>query len=118
MKPTWKLIVGPTLLAGAITALYMVSIDLSQPNRADIAFALMILLAQFNCYIAYRWFEKGFMTFERLKAQEEVASGIIKKLIKKYAPDEKPETVMETIVADELGVVISDLKNIIEKHKS
>lgn len=115
---TLKLLIAPIVLILAVTVIYAVSIDLNTINRADIAFGLMGILALANAWIAYRWFGKGFQTFEMMKHQEKVATSIITKLIRKYEPNEKHETVIENILTEQLSDVVKDLTAIIDKHKS
>jgi len=117
MKTSLKLFVGPMILVTAIAIMYAVSIDLNAINRADVAFSLMGILASFHVWVAYRWFQKGFMTFELMKTQEKVATSIIEKLIKKYEPNNF-KGVVDELLADELGAAVSDLTKIIDKHKS
>jgi len=115
---TLKLLVGPTLLIVAVMTIYVVSIDLTAINRADVAFGLMSFLATLNAWIAFRWFQKGFATFEMMKQQEKVASDIIEKLIKRFSKDGDHQSVVETILSDQLSSVVKDLTKIIDKHKS
>lgn len=102
----FKLLLVPAVIIGALFAMYIVSVPLDTINRADIAFCLMGLTAAVHAYMAFQWYQRGYMTFKHHQMHTEATSFIIDKIINDLVPKEEQEAYMKKLTDDQIKEVM------------
>ena len=105
------------VLITAISSMYYMSVDMTNFNRADASMILMTLLAVFYLYTASKWYHIGYITFQKLKEQEKMATSIITRLMKK-TPKEGQGSGLEKLVTEDTTGLLDRVRGINKSTKS
>lgn len=112
----FKLLLVPAVIIGALFAMYIVSVPLDTINRADIAFCLMGLVAAVHAYMAFQWYQRGYMTFKHMQMHQDATSFIIDKIINDLIPKDEQEAYMKKLTDEQVAEVMKKVGAIMPDH--
>ena len=87
-------------------------------NRADASMILMTLVAVFYLYTASKWWRIGYMTFQKLKELDKVATSTINQLKRKIPEKDQENNPEKLVTTEDTSDFLNRIKEITQSTKS